>query len=156
MYFTVKTCFQRFQILETNGKVWRKEDLTVLEKDLVRMRLKLYMVKALGPNWIYPKVLRELVDAILRVPSIYERSQQLAEFLKDHKKSNVTFRRARRTIHAIRDQPVPTVFMLAAGRSDNYNTLSAFSGITKFEKLHCSTTKDSCEHFPSTYKQRLH
>lgn len=107
-YFTVKTCLQKSKIFETNGKVWREEDLTVLEKDLVRTRHKLFMLKTLGPNWICSKVLRETVNAILRVLSIYKRSQQLAEFLKDHKKTNVTLRRARRTIQAIRDQLGPT------------------------------------------------
>lgn len=108
-YFTVKTCLQKSQILETNGKVWRKEDLLLVEKDLVRIRLKLSVLEALGPNWIYPKVLREMVNAILRVPSIYERSQQLAEFLKNHKKTNVPLRRARRTIRATTDEPVLTL-----------------------------------------------
>lgn len=66
------------------------------------------MLKALGPNWICPKVLSKTVTPIFKVPSIYERSQQLAEFLKDHKKTNATLKRARRTIQAIWDQPVPT------------------------------------------------
>lgn len=103
------TCLQKSQILETNRKVWRKEDLLLVEKDLVRIRLKLSVLEALGPNWIYPKVLREMVNAILRVPSIYERSQQLAEFLKNHKKTNVPLRRARRTIRATTDEPVLTL-----------------------------------------------
>lgn len=59
-------------------------------------------------DWIHPKVLREMAHAILRVSLIYERSQQLAEFLKDYKKTNVTLRRARRTIQVTRDQPVPS------------------------------------------------
>lgn len=54
-YFTGKTCLQKSHILETNGKGWRKEDLTVLEKGLVKIRLKLFVLKTLGPNWIYPK-----------------------------------------------------------------------------------------------------
>lgn len=142
-YFTVKTCFQKSQILETNRKVWRKEDLTVLEKDLVRIKLKPYVVKALGSNWIHSKVLRETVYAILRVPSIYKRSQQLAGFLKDHKKTNVTLRRARRTIQAIRDQPVPTSIhrkgmkqVILENISEGFQQTGEWSGrnLTKFKE----------------------
>lgn len=62
------------------------------EEDHVRKYLsKLAICKSMGPDVIYPRVLRELEDVIAKLLSkIFGQSRQLREALKDWRQGNVT------------------------------------------------------------------
>ena len=48
--FSSKTCLQESQVLETRGKVWSKEDFSLVEEDQARQCLnELAIHKSLGP-----------------------------------------------------------------------------------------------------------
>ncbi|GAB0177985.1 mitochondrial enolase superfamily member 1 [Grus japonensis] len=67
---TVEICSQKSQASETSGKVWSKEDVP-LEEDQVREHLNnLDVHKSLGPDEMYPRLLRELVHVTVRPLSI--------------------------------------------------------------------------------------
>ncbi|GAB0209533.1 mitochondrial enolase superfamily member 1 [Grus japonensis] len=80
------------QTLEVGEKVWRKEDLPLVEEDRVRDRLgKLNIHKSMGPDGMYPQVLKELADVIARPLSIiFERSWRTGEVPEDWRKASVT------------------------------------------------------------------
>ncbi|GAB0179825.1 mitochondrial enolase superfamily member 1 [Grus japonensis] len=90
--FTVKASPQESQTLEAGEKVWRKEDLPLVEEDWVRQHLgKLSIHKSMGPDGMHPQVLRELADVIARPLSIiFERSWRAGEVPEDWRKTNVT------------------------------------------------------------------
>lgn len=64
----------------------------MVEEELVRDHgVKLDIQKSMGPDGMRPRVLRELVDIIVRPLSIIlERSWQSGEVPEDWKKANVT------------------------------------------------------------------
>ncbi|GAB0195017.1 mitochondrial enolase superfamily member 1 [Grus japonensis] len=90
--FTAKAGPQESQTLEVGQKVWRKEDLPLVEEDRVREHLsKLNIHKLMGPCGMHPRVLRELADGIARPLSIiFERSWRKGEVPEDWRKANVT------------------------------------------------------------------
>ncbi|GAB0202606.1 mitochondrial enolase superfamily member 1 [Grus japonensis] len=90
--FTAKVGPQETQTLEVGKKVWRKEDLLLVEEDQVREHLgKLNIHKSMGPDGMHPRVLRELADVIARLLSIiFERSWRAGEVPEDWRKANVT------------------------------------------------------------------
>ncbi|GAB0187868.1 probable carboxypeptidase X1 [Grus japonensis] len=78
--------------MEVGEKVWRKEDLPLVEEDRVREHLgKGDTHKSMGPDGMHPRVLRELADVIARPLSIiFERSWRTGEVPEDWRKANVT------------------------------------------------------------------
>ncbi|KFP56976.1 RNA-directed DNA polymerase from mobile element jockey, partial [Cathartes aura] len=64
----------------------------LVDEDQVREYLSnLHIRKSLGPDRMYPEVLRELADVIARPLSIiFDRSWQLGEVPKDWRKARVT------------------------------------------------------------------
>ncbi|GAB0205233.1 mitochondrial enolase superfamily member 1 [Grus japonensis] len=92
LVFTAKAGPQESQTLEAGEKVWRKEDLPLVEEDRVREHLgKLNIHKSMGPDGMHPQVLRELADVIARSLSIiFERSWRTGEVPEDWRKANVT------------------------------------------------------------------
>lgn len=53
------------------GKVWRKEDILLMEKGQVREYFsKLGVQKSIGPNRMHTWVLRDLADVIVRLDYI--------------------------------------------------------------------------------------
>ncbi|GAB0190586.1 mitochondrial enolase superfamily member 1 [Grus japonensis] len=90
--FTAKVGPQETQTLEVGEKVWRKEDLPLVEEDQVREHLgKLDTHKSMDPDEMHPRVLRELADVIARPFSlIFERSWRTGEVPEDWRKANVT------------------------------------------------------------------
>ncbi|GAB0208187.1 mitochondrial enolase superfamily member 1 [Grus japonensis] len=88
----VKADPQETQTLEVEEKVWRKEDLPLVEEDQVREHLgKLDTHKSMGPDGMHPRVLRELAGVIARPLSIiFERSWRTGEVPEDWKKASVT------------------------------------------------------------------
>ncbi|GAB0206849.1 mitochondrial enolase superfamily member 1 [Grus japonensis] len=90
--FTAKASPQESQTLEVGEKVWRKDDLPLVEEDRVRNHLgKLEMHKSMGPDGMHPQVLRELADVIAKPLSIiFERSWRTGEVPEDWRKANVT------------------------------------------------------------------
>ncbi|GAB0206764.1 mitochondrial enolase superfamily member 1 [Grus japonensis] len=90
--FTAKVDPQESQTLEVGEKVWRKEDLPLVEEDWVREHLgKVDIHKSMGPDGMHPQVLRELADVIAKLLSIiFERSGRRGEVPEDGRKANVT------------------------------------------------------------------
>lgn len=90
--FGLNTGLQESQVPETNGKFWSKEDLPSVEEDRVREPLKkLDRDKFTGPGGMYPWVLRELADVIVRpLLVIFERSWWSGRVPEDWKKADVT------------------------------------------------------------------
>nr|XP_009671862.1 PREDICTED: 40S ribosomal protein S20 [Struthio camelus australis] len=63
--FTGKTGLQGSS--ETSGKVWSKEDLSLIEEDEVKKDLsKLGIYESMGPGGMHPQALRKLADAFVR------------------------------------------------------------------------------------------
>ncbi|GAB0204592.1 mitochondrial enolase superfamily member 1 [Grus japonensis] len=90
--FTAKARPQETQTLEVREKVWRKEDLPLVEEDQVREHLgKISNHKSMGPDWMHPQVLRELADVIaVPLSIIFERSWRTGEVPEDWRKASVT------------------------------------------------------------------
>lgn len=90
--FTAKSSPQECPTLETREKVWRMEDLDLVEENWDRDHLgKLDTMQSMGPSGICLWVLRELVDVIARPLSInFERLCRTGEMHEDWKKDNVT------------------------------------------------------------------
>ncbi|GAB0207209.1 mitochondrial enolase superfamily member 1 [Grus japonensis] len=90
--FTAKASPQETQTLEVGGKVWRKEDLPLVEEDRVREHLgKLDIHKSMGPDGMHSRVLRELADVIaMPLSIIFKRSWRTGEVREDGRKANVT------------------------------------------------------------------
>jgi len=90
--FTAKAAPQESQSLEVRKKVWRKEDLPLLEEDQVRDHLsELDSHRSMGPNDMHPRVLRELADVISEQHSvIFERLWRTGEVPEDWSKAIVT------------------------------------------------------------------
>ncbi|XP_040400941.1 uncharacterized protein LOC121063970 [Cygnus olor] len=89
--FTAKISPQESQTLETKDKVWRKEDMALVEEDRVRDHLsKLDIHKSMGPDGMHPQVLRELASVIARPLSvIFERSWRTGEVPEEWKTASV-------------------------------------------------------------------
>ncbi|GAB0208703.1 mitochondrial enolase superfamily member 1 [Grus japonensis] len=88
--FTAKASPQESQTLEVGEKVWRKEDLPLVEEDWVRDHLG-KLDKSMVPYGMHPRVVRELADVIARPPSIiFESSWRTGEVPEDWRKANVT------------------------------------------------------------------
>ncbi|GAB0200312.1 mitochondrial enolase superfamily member 1 [Grus japonensis] len=90
--FTAKASPQETQTLEVREKVWRKEDLPLVEEGQVREHLgKPDIHKSMGPDGMHPRVLRELADVIAMPFSIiFERSWRTGEVPEDWRKASVT------------------------------------------------------------------
>ncbi|GAB0210235.1 mitochondrial enolase superfamily member 1 [Grus japonensis] len=90
--FTAKAGPQESQTLEVGEKVWRKEDLPLVEEDRVRDHFgNLNIHKSMGPDGMHPHVLRELADVVAMPCSIiFERSWRTGEVPEDWRKANVT------------------------------------------------------------------
>ena len=66
-----KTCLKEFQVLETRGKFWSKEDFSLVEEDEARECLnELAIHKSMGPDGRHWQVLRALGNVIVRQFSI--------------------------------------------------------------------------------------
>ncbi|GAB0195056.1 mitochondrial enolase superfamily member 1 [Grus japonensis] len=78
--------------VEIEEKVWRKEDLPLVEEDRVREHLgKLNIHKLMGPDGMHPRVLRELADVTAKPLSIiFERSWRKGEVPEDWRKANMS------------------------------------------------------------------
>ncbi|GAB0187639.1 mitochondrial enolase superfamily member 1 [Grus japonensis] len=100
LIFTAKTSPQESQTLEVGEKVWRKEDLPLVEEDWVREHLgKLDIHKSMGPDAMHPQVLRELAGITAKPLSIiFERSWRTGEVSEDWRKANATpaFKKSRK------------------------------------------------------------
>ncbi|GAB0180609.1 mitochondrial enolase superfamily member 1 [Grus japonensis] len=90
--FTAKAVPQESQTLEVEEKVSQKEELPLVEEDRVRYHLhKLSTHKSMDPDWMHPRVLRDLTDVIAMPFSIiFERSWKTEEVPEDWRKANVT------------------------------------------------------------------
>ncbi|GAB0182598.1 mitochondrial enolase superfamily member 1 [Grus japonensis] len=90
--FTAKAGPQESQTPGAKKKVWRKEDLPLVEEDRVREHLgKPDTRKSMGPNGMHPQVLRELADVIAMLLSIiFERSWRTGEKPEDWRKAYLT------------------------------------------------------------------
>ncbi|GAB0207970.1 mitochondrial enolase superfamily member 1 [Grus japonensis] len=90
--FAAKASPQETQTLEVGEKVWRKEDLPLVEEDQVREHLgNLDIHKSMGPDGMHPQVLRELADVIARpLSTIFERSWKTGEVPEDWRKASAT------------------------------------------------------------------
>ncbi|GAB0190397.1 mitochondrial enolase superfamily member 1 [Grus japonensis] len=90
--FTAKAGPQESQTLEVGEKVWRKEDVPLVEEDQVREHLgKLDIHKSMGLDGMHPRALRELADVIAKLLSIiFERSWRTGEVPEDWRKASVT------------------------------------------------------------------
>jgi len=90
--FSAKASPQKSQALEVREKVCRKDDLPLVEEDCVRDHLSnLDAHKSMGPDGMYPQVLRELADVIAEPLSIiFERSWRAGEVPEDWRKAYVT------------------------------------------------------------------
>ena len=77
---------------ESKDKNLEKKDLSAVSEDQVQDHIKnLKVHKSVGPNEIYPWVLRELVDEVAKpLFIIFERSWQYGEVPTDCKKGNIT------------------------------------------------------------------
>lgn len=71
LVFTGKTGTAQSEALEMNGKIWSKEDLSLVEMDQIREHLnKLEKHKSVGPDGMHQQVLRELGNVIVRPCSV--------------------------------------------------------------------------------------
>jgi len=90
--FSVKASPQESHSLEVREEACRKDNLPLVEEDLVRDDLsKPDIHRLMGPDGMHPRVLRELADVIAEPLSIiFERSWRIGEVRKDWRKANVT------------------------------------------------------------------
>ncbi|GAB0175927.1 mitochondrial enolase superfamily member 1 [Grus japonensis] len=90
--FTAKASPQESQMLEVKEKVWRKEDLPLVEDDQIREHLcKFDIHKSMGPDGMHPQVLRALADVLaMPLSIIFERSWRTGEVPEDWRKASVT------------------------------------------------------------------
>ncbi|GAB0182914.1 mitochondrial enolase superfamily member 1 [Grus japonensis] len=90
--FTAKVSPQESQTLEVGEKVWRKEDLPLVEEDWVREHLgKPDIHKSMGPDGMHPQGLRELADLIVMPLSIFFKSSwKTGAVPEDWRKASVT------------------------------------------------------------------
>ena len=69
--FTSKTSLKEFQVQETRGEAWSKEDVPMVEEDQDREHLsKLDIHKSIAPDEKHTQVMRELAYVIVRPLSI--------------------------------------------------------------------------------------
>jgi len=89
---SAKASPQKSQALEVREEAWRKDDLPLVKEDCVRDHLSnLDVHKSMGPNGMYPRVLRELTDVVAEPRSIiFERSCRTGNVPEDWRKANVT------------------------------------------------------------------
>lgn len=90
--FTSKTSLWESQPPWLRGKVWSKEDASLVEIRRVREYIsRLDKPKSMGPDGMHPWVLRELADVIVKPLSIiFDWSWWLGELPEDWKTANVT------------------------------------------------------------------
>ncbi|PKU45830.1 rna-directed dna polymerase from mobile element jockey-like [Limosa lapponica baueri] len=89
--FSAQTSPREPQNLEESEKVWTKEALPLVQEDQVKELLsELDTHKSMGPDGMYPQVLRELAEVIAEPLSIiFERSWRTGEVPEDWRKANV-------------------------------------------------------------------
>jgi len=90
--FSSKAGPQASQSLELREEAWRKEDLPLVEQDLVRDDVsKLDMHKSMDPDGMHPQVLMELADVIAEpLTIIFERSWRTEGVPESWTKASVT------------------------------------------------------------------
>ena len=90
--FSAKAGPQESQAPEVREEAYRKDDFPLVEKDCVRDYLSdLDVHRSMGPDGIYPRVLRDLADVFAEPPSIiFERSWKAGEVPEDWRKTSVT------------------------------------------------------------------
>lgn len=97
---TGKAVLPESQIPELGGKVWTKEDLTLMEKDQFREYLnKKDMNNYMGPDGIHPQLLMQLANVIVRpFLTIFASSWRLRGHLRTGRKKMLLLhpRRAKR------------------------------------------------------------
>ncbi|PKU30254.1 rna-directed dna polymerase from mobile element jockey-like [Limosa lapponica baueri] len=89
--FTTEANPQEPQTQEVGETAWNKEVSPLIEEDCVRDHLtKLDTHKPMGPDGMHQRVLRELANVIVKLPSIvFERSWGTGEVPEDWSRANV-------------------------------------------------------------------
>ncbi|PKU41109.1 rna-directed dna polymerase from mobile element hypothetical protein [Limosa lapponica baueri] len=90
-FFTAEAGPQESQTLEVREKMWRKEGFPLAREDQVRDHLdKFDTHKSMGLDGVHPRVLRELVDVIVKPLSIiFERSWRTEEAPEEWRNASV-------------------------------------------------------------------